>query len=328
MTGNSPIVFVHYGRSAYLRQTLRAARRSNPGKKVFFLGDETNRYLCPRGVDFLPWCDFTRSRKLDKFRAVFRPIEGARHKFNKQGGTKRWLAFVFERWFVIENFLRQTGIKSFWVFDSDTMIAADLGIREPRFADYQATEQCRGNCLNGLVQDLSVVDRYTEWMIGLYEDEVFLEQQRQRLKVHDGLCFNEMDAWQHFRDANKVRAVPLNVVREGEFFDDALAITKHFEVAATKVYGRIPVKKTFLDSRGGAFAFPLGAPPARMVTLNLSWLPDFVFSRVARICQPTGVLNFDPDFSDELNLRTPLATRLFGPAMNVLRRSFPTVSFR
>lgn len=308
----APIIFVHYGPSAYLRHTLSAARRSNPEKKIIFLGDETNQRFCPRSVEFLPWHGLTRGRKLERFRSVFQPIEGARHKFNKKGGTKRWLAFVFERWFYIENLIKQLGLARFWTFDSDTMVAADLAVRESRFDRFQATEQCRGRCLNGLVNDTSIVSGYTDWILKLFEDQDFIKQQRERLLVHDGLCFNEMDAWQHYRDHNHVSATPLGLVCDGEIFDDALAITRGFELAGKKVYERIPVKKTFLDSRGGAFAFPLDAQPVRLVTLNLSWLPDFIFPRVGRICRPVGISDFNPAFCTELNLRTPLLTRFLG----------------
>lgn len=318
----APIVFVHYGPSAYLRHTLSAARRSNPGKKIIFLGDETNRRFCPRNVEFLPWSDLAQGSKLDRFRTVFQPIEGARHKFNKQGGTKRWLAFVFERWFYIENLVAQLRVTRFWTFDSDTMVAADLTPREQRFAACQTTEQCRGNCLNGLVNDTCVVSGYTDCMLGLFENEAFIQQQRERLRTHDGLCFNEMDAWRHYRDNNRVTTTALGDVCEGEMFDDALAITKGYKVAAVKVNGRIPVKKTCIDTRGGAFAFPLGAPPARLITLNLSWLPDFIYSRIGRICRPLGKLDYEPALCAELNLRTPLLVRLRSRFARILAPSF------
>lgn len=312
MNGDPPLILVHYGPSTYLRYTLRAARRSNPGKKIFFLGDETNRRFCPSSVEFLPWRDLARGSKLEKFRSVFEPIEGARHRFSKHGGTKRWLAFVFERWFFLENLVEQIGLSRFWTFDSDTMVAGDLSIREHRFAEYQATEQCRGHCLNGLINDASVVRAYTDFMIGLFESETFLQQQRDRLRVHEGLCFNEMDAWQHFRDTERVSTFHLGRVCQAEMFDDAIAITKGFETAEEKVNGRAPVKRILLDARGGAFAFPLGDPPVRLVTLNLSWMPNFIFSRILRVCRPTGELIFDRSWCAELGLRAPLLSRLAG----------------
>jgi len=307
MPENAPVIFVHYGPSAYLRQTLRAAKQSNPGKTVYFLGDAANRRLCPRGVQFVPLADFAQGQKIRDFRAVFCPIQGSRHKFNKHGGVERWLGFVFERWFIVENFVKAAGLERFWIFDSDTLIAGDLALREPRFAGYVATQQCRGCCLNGLINSVSLLADYTAWMIGLFRDNKFLEMQQERLRQHEGLAFNEMDAWQHFRDTNRVPAYPLGEPNEGEIFDDALAITKGYEVAADKVLGRTSVKKILLDRRGALFALQTGGTnPLRLVTVNLSWLPDFLYRRILPFCRPTGRVEFDQSYCRALDVGAPM----------------------
>jgi hypothetical protein len=205
MVNDAPIVFIHYGPSRYLWWTLRAAVQSNPGKKIYFLGDDTNKQFVPNGVDFLPFASLEVSPKLHRFRQVFRPIEGKRHHFKKHGGTAHWLGFVFERWFFLEEFARASGIARFWTFDSDTMVAADLLPSEKALASFEATEQCRGCCLNGLVNSMPVVGEFTSHILRLYSDDKFLAAQSERLARHSGLAFNEMDAWQHFRDLRKTR---------------------------------------------------------------------------------------------------------------------------
>lgn len=322
MADEIPIIFIHYGPSAYLWRTLRAAQRSNPGKKIYFLGDETNRRFCPRGVEFAPFEMFSTSRKLRMFRTVFQPIEGARHRFKKHGGTARWLAFVFERWFVIEAFISSREIRRFWTFDSDTMIAADLAAREQRFAGYQATEQCRGDCLNGLVNDVDVIGEYTAGMTELFGDADYLELQRSRLQKNAGLCFNEMDAWKHFKSSRALSVCALGTPRDGEAFDDALGIVDGWVPAARKVGDRIPVKKVMIDKRGAAFAFH-GADeaPVRLVTLNLSWLPDYMFDRARRACTPAGFLEFRPSLCRPLGVLPPLPLEVCSKLGQYLRRA-------
>lgn len=311
----TPIIFVHYGPSVYLRRTLRAARRSNPGKEIYFLGDESNRRFCPHGVTFVPFAAFSDGPKLQTFRTVFQPLEGKRHHFSKHGGTARWLAFVFERWFILEAFVAERRIGRFWTFDSDTMIAADLASREPRFAAYQATEQCRGNCLNGLVNETALIGAYTEWMTSLFRSKNFLEEQRVRLRENEGLCFNEMDAWKDFRDARSPAVCPLGVPREDEVFDDALGIISGWVPAPRKVEDRIPIKKVAIDRRGAAFAFHGNqAAPVRLVTLNLSWLPDYMFDRVARACAPLGTLVYCESACEVLDVNRP-PLRAFAAAL-------------
>jgi len=305
-----PILFIHYGPSAYLRQTLAGARRSNPGKEVHFLGDEDNRRFCPRGVRFHAMSDYSSGPLMSEFRAVFRPISGENHRFNKSGGVDTWLRFVFERWFIFRNFLEAHGIRRFWTFDSDTLVACDLGLREPRFAGFDATEQCRGCCLNGLINSIDLVHGYTAAMIRLFQDEAYLTKQHERLKIHRGLAFNEMDAWQTFRDESRPATCALGTPCEGEVFDDALGIPNGYVPASAKIRDRIPLKKVLVDQRGAAWA--LREPdnePVRLLTLNLSWMPDYFYRRLSPVCRPLGCLTFNKDLCHELDLREPLLVR-------------------
>lgn len=311
-----PILFIHYGASAYLKYTLAGAAKSNPGKQVHFLGDEHNRRFCPRGVRFHAMRDFEESPQLSEFRKVFQPISGDGHRFNKQGGVDTWLRFVFERWFIIRAFLNAQRISRFWTFDSDTLIACDLGLREARFEGLAATEQCRGCCLNGLINSTALVEGYTNAMIGLFRDEAYLEKQRERLKVHRGLAFNEMDAWQSYRDEVRPATRALGSPCEGEVFDDALGIPNDYVPASSKVRGRIPLKKVMVDRRGAAWALlEKTSDPVRLLTLNLSWMPDYFYKRLISVCRPLGQLEYDESLCRELDLHEPLLTK----ALRLLR---------
>jgi len=53
-----PIILIHYGPAAYLRETLKAAVRSNPGKPIRFLGDDSNKKFVPCGYDYFPLTKF------------------------------------------------------------------------------------------------------------------------------------------------------------------------------------------------------------------------------------------------------------------------------
>lgn len=307
MGKDAPVIFIHYGPSRYLRWTLRAARRSNPGKKIYFLGDSSNKQFVPHGIEFVPFESLGIGAKLRDLRGVFQPLEGSRHIFSKHGGTKKWLSFVFERWFLIEQFIVDRSISRFWTFDSDTMIAADLLSRESGLADFEATQQCRGCCLNGLVNSADMVGRFTSHTVGLFANEAFLVQQKARLRVHEGLAFTEMDAWEHFRDAEGIKACWLGDPSRDEVFDDALAMVHGFQEAARKVAGKVRAKRVLLDSRGGAFAVATDkARSVRLVTINLSWMPDYIFKRVLPYCRSCGFAPFDSQRCRELNFAEPL----------------------
>lgn len=280
---DAPILFIHYGRSAYLRRTLAAARRSNPRKRIVLLGDDTNRDMATGLAEFCDYRTCSLGAKAHEFASVFQAIEGDQHHFNKPGGTASWLRFVFLRWFCLEEFVRNYGIASFWTFDSDTLLLADLLPREARYSAYEATVQCRGNCLNGWIGSLAFVERYTDCILDLFGDDGFLASQRARLEVAKGLAFTEMDAFAEFRRRQNPRVRHAAEPLRGEAFDDALAIVRGFEMSPAKVLGRTTVKRLWSTPSGGLYGktAPDGNP-FRMLSCNMSWMPDYVWRRLRR----------------------------------------------
>lgn len=303
----SPLIFIHYGPASYLRIVLRAAQRSNPGRAIYFLGDDTNRRFVPVGVTYFPLAEFRRGSLLEQFSKVFVPIAGSAHHYTKEGGTETWLKFVFERWFIIREFLQDRGVDSFWTFDSDTLIAGDLAARQSRFVVYDATEQCCGGCLNGWISSRSVVDGYCEKMVELYCRPPYLEAQRERLQSQPRQAFNEMDAWQTFRDEAKLKTLAIGKPHEGEAFDDALAFTAGWQTSTTQLRRGQFVKKIARDRRGGFFGFTENeGNPVRFVTLNMSWMPDYLFRQLSLGCGPVGVLDYKADECREINYAEPI----------------------
>ena len=329
VTSAIPTVFIHYGSANYLARTLRCAVRANPAKQVFLLGDKDNRFLAGDGAVFVDCADLA-SDNAARFDAVFQPIEGARHKFNKPGGTEKWLRFIFRRWFVIAEFLRKQNIDRFWTFDSDTLILAPLAPRENRFAAYETTTQCRDCCLNGWIGSRYLVERYTDCILALFEDEDYLATQRERLQQQAGLAFNEMDAFGEFRYRENVRTFHAARPLDGEFFDDALAYDANFEASPQKVAGRIPVKRLWSSPDGALYAKHLETGGfARMITCNLSWLPDYVWRKLMPFClTPEQDANVKAPVESELreiSLAQPFTDKI-ATALKVkifeMRRSF------
>lgn len=309
-----PLVFIHYGKSHYLRQTLRSAASSNPDKRIFFLGDNSNRTIAKNFADLTEF-KYLENVKTVEFDRVFQSIQGSDHKFNKLGGTQRWLNFVFKRWFYIAELLRRKNVRSFWTFDSDTLVLAPLGLREERFRGYESTTQCRDCCLNGFIGSLDLVDRYTTCIINLFKDERFLAGQRERLTSQSGLAFNEMDAFCEFRRREEVKTFHAAQPHCGEFFDDALAYDRAFEESSYKIRGCIPVKRLWSDRHGAVYARHLESSRfVRMVTANLSWLPDYVGRKLARFCltpdQDAKILPPAVIDLQEIDLSQPLTDKI------------------
>lgn len=281
---SSPLLFIHYGAPSWLRLVLETAVRTNPDKRIFLLGDDSNRHLCPSGATHVLFEKLADRPSVREFDRVFQPIQGRKHRYTKLGGTDFWLRFVFRRWFLMRELLAEQDIDSFWTFDSDTLILAPLAPREARYAPYECTQQCYGACLNGYVGSRDLVLRYTDAMIAQFQDETFLDSQRQRVEREDGLSFNEMDAFSYFRDQVSLHARHAALPLEGEAFDDALAFHSGYEPAPRRVLDRTTVKRLWTGPSKGLFARREDeALPHRLITANMSWMPDFLYHRIASL---------------------------------------------
>jgi hypothetical protein len=278
-----PLLFIHYGNPSYLPIVLRTARRFNPGQRIILLGDAGNRRPCCPTAEHLEFARFEHHPLVREFDAVFVPIQGQRHRFTKLGGTDFWLRFVFRRWFLILAFLESEQIDGFWTFDTDTLILAELDRRAGRFAEYDCTEQCVGACLNGYVGSRHLVRNFAHAMLDMFRDKDFLEQQRARLREHSGLAFNEMDAYQVFRSRAGLRTFRASTPVEGECFDDALAFCDGYVAAPTAIVGRTRIKRLWRGDNGGVYARRSDTQMVRLLSCNMSWMPDFLYRRLARL---------------------------------------------
>ena len=298
----APIIFIHYGYASYLRRALRAARHSNPHGRIILLGDESNRNLARGLGEFYHYEALACSAKAREFGEVFQVIEGAKHRFTKPGGTARWLRFVFQRWFCLEEFAKEKGIEGFWTFDSDTLILADLSTRADRYAEFDVTTQCRDNCLNGWIGSRRIVKNYTSCILDLFKDECFLESQHRRLQAASGLAFTEMDAFREFRCRSGVRAFHAAQPLLGEFFDDALAFDADYEPSPAKIGGKITIKRLWRSNHHALYARPQETDQfARLLTANFSWLPDYLWKKL-------GPFSLTP--AQDLQVQTPALTEL------------------
>jgi hypothetical protein len=311
----APIVFIHYGQAAYLRRALMAARRSNPRKRIILLGDETNRNLARGVAEFYPYQAFARSAKAREFGGVFQAIEGAQHHFSKPGGTAHWLHFVFLRWFCLEEFTAKEGMSAFWTFDSDTLIFGDLSARADRYAQFDATTQCRDNCLNGWIGSRQIAEDYTNCIVELFRDGDFLKGQRRRLQAAPGLAFTEMDAFREFRGRSGLNTFHAAQPLHGEFFDDALAYDADFETSPVRIRGRIVIKRLWRTRQHALYArYKETGQFVRLLTANFSWLPDYLWGKLGPFsltpAQDARVQCPEATELKELNLAQPLTSRV------------------
>ena len=105
---NKPIIFIHYGVQDYMSYTLKAARLSNPNKRIILLGDESNIKIAHEyGVEHVLLEKYRQSDTIKEFEKVFQFIAGENHMngegFFKERGADYWTKFNFIKWFSLYN---------------------------------------------------------------------------------------------------------------------------------------------------------------------------------------------------------------------------------
>lgn len=302
----TPVIFIHYGAASYLPITLAAAQRSNPAKRILFLGDEANQRQIPQSIEFHPFADFDSGEELTEFESVFKIIEGKKHAYTKTGGTHAWLKFVFKRWFLIHNALRKLGIDAFWTFDSDTLLLADLKEREARYSNFDCTEQCLGKCLNGWVGSRALVGEYVRCINTLFVDEAFLESERERVTREPTVAFYEMDAYAEFRKRRGIQSSLLSDPLHGEAFDDALAFSQGCELTAATLPGGRRIKQLWTDGHAVYVKKKATGEYVRLLSCNMSWMPDYLTRRLAGYATPGSVPSLQQDKLRSVSIKEPL----------------------
>ncbi len=274
---SAPIIFCHYGNTDYLKYSLQCALLNNPGKNIILLGDTANRQIALEcRVTHYLFEDLDYGEEIEQFNAVYRLIQGKKHD-HKRGG-KDWVNFVFKRYFYLYNYLSKHNVGSFWHFDSDTMIVNSLGQFEPGFAGYDCTEQCNGMCMNGFIASSDIVKRYIIKINELFKRESYIAQQQQEFEsANQGFAFTEMRAYQTFKEEEKIKTVRLNRIVNNFSFDDCLC--QEHGMKMEPLPSGHTCKKIYLAGSGQFFFEPekAGSKPVQINTLNLSWLPLYVF---------------------------------------------------
>lgn len=266
-----PIIFSHYGNSTYLAYSLACARQTNPLARLIFLGDKSNAKVAKdNGWEHFNFIDF-RSSYHSKFDSVFSHVQGKKHAHIKNG--QDWLRYVFERWFFIEAFVTANKISRFWHFDSDTMILKDLEPFNQKLIDIDFTVQCNGTCLNGVISS-TVVTEFCCHINSLFEDKSFLNAQQLEFDtINPGWAFTEMRAFDDYKQGTSRSWIRILNYGDNMAFDDCICQVHGFDMCTLS--GGEYVKDIY--SLNGEIYGTQNNQKVNFVTLNLSWVGDYVF---------------------------------------------------
>ncbi len=268
------IIYTHFGVSDYLSRTLECASITNPSARRILIGDDQNM-----GIGYAAGWEFIAADEIcscmrSEFSEVFRRVQGK--NFDPIRNQRDWLRYVFERWFIVEEFCVQSKILHFWHFDSDVMILAPLNPFSKILQDdgVTFTRQCNDTCLNGYVQT-TVLTAFCQFVIALFCDDAFLyDQQREFDEIHPDYAFSEMRAFKKYCEVHG-GGVHLENYFDGWWFDDCICQDDGFDMVRLRHVNKYLVKDIWFI--GDGFYGCKNGKVYRLAALNCSWVPLGVF---------------------------------------------------
>jgi len=303
----APIIFIHYGNANYLPYTIRSAKIFNPEKEVFLLGDATNQYLTKYGIKHIFFEEYDKGKEIELFKKVYQFIAGKTHQ------KHYWTNFVFKRWFLIHNFLKENQIKTFWTFDSDNLIFTNLSNQEHKFQDYDTTNQCNPTgCINGFVKNAAIVKAYVDKINELFQRKKYLESLKKEFEQAPHYAFTEMAAFKIFAQEANIKCIPLNTIIEDEFFSDAWLTNEEGMTLYQEKINNLKAKELYLNNLGEVFCKEKNTRNfIKVNTLNMSWIPNFYvrklfqhsikqFSAKKQVSQVPQLMDITPTFFDKM----------------------------
>ena len=134
--------------------------------------------------------------------------------------------------------------------------------------------------MNGYISSKKITQLYVHHILGLFNDNDFLNIQREKCEKNENLAFTEMAAYNHFKKVNEVNSVRLNNIYNGDTFDDCIALADGM-VQTKEEFNGYTIKEIYINANND-FYFKLNSTQEyiKINSINLSWMP---FSVVLRL---------------------------------------------
>ena len=190
----APLIIHHRGFQPHIPFCLWRNQRTNPDRRIIFLGDSTNRI---GGINYQHEDGQEDQKKHMLFLSAYRHVTHS--EFLK---TRSHL----ERWFRLSSFLERSGINQLYFLDSDYLLFCSLNDFEPSWA----LEEAAGTpCLWGFcyLKSASIVHRFCEWLMDLYRRE---EKLMAMLSRYEGVGLGDMSLLLEYCQEEKLHVAKMD----------------------------------------------------------------------------------------------------------------------
>lgn len=295
-TGEAPIVFIHYGNSAYLSYVFKCARLYNPNKQIILLGDSLNQHFAGKGIIHFQFADYMVSGLTNQFQKIFFILNEdtfrlkGKDDFYVEGKPGHfWQRFNWLRYFILYEFWNAHHFKALWTFDSDNMIVQDLGQIEPGLSDYDYCELHNKTSMQGLLQNKTALGEFCRSMISIFSNRALLENfKKELIGKPPGYTFTEMAAFREFQKNVSHRYLDGCEPFGGMVFDAVLSREQGFEMRAYHSPTLNTIKRVFFMNGNFYFKALHSSQMVQTVNIDCSWVPGYVFRTILGFAAKAG----------------------------------------
>jgi hypothetical protein len=215
-----PIIFIHRGACRYLAGSITQAAQSSPGSDIFVLGDRFNAGF--RRARHFEAAAFSDGAK--KFAAVYQ---------HRSTHEVEYELFCFQRWFMLQSFLKAQQLDSCLYLDSDVLLFADATEEARAFAGCDVTlSQTSPHC--AFFNRREGLDRFCDFVMECYTSPKLFAQleseffERRARKAPGGVC--DMRVFSLFDAMGRGKAGDLRKIRDGATYDHAMGQSNGYEM--------------------------------------------------------------------------------------------------
>lgn len=205
-----PIIFIHNQNSSYLPLSLWQARKSNPETEVILIGDSGNAHFnyLVNHVDKSQY-----SKRADEFAKKFVNFSTNSHEFE---------LICLQRWFILEEFMRQNNLEKCLYLDSDILLFGNVKSEIHRFRFFGMTIAGISGHSN-YINDIEVLAEFCRFIEKAYETNeaiaVLEEKYRVFRETHEAGGISDMTFFVEFKEEFPDHIIDIGIPIQGKMYD-------------------------------------------------------------------------------------------------------------
>lgn len=217
---NIPILIVHKGNTFYLPIVLRQLRLFNPNSRICLISDESTK--CYEFVEHYDIKNY--SEGLIHFGEIYK---------HRSSNPYDYELFCFQRWFVINDFVKENGLQDFLCMDSDVLFycSVDDVFNKYLGCDFTICNKLGPGCS---LFNVDSIKSFCDYMMLMYTspsyinkmDEIY-ENLKSEKKL-GGIC--DMTAFVWYQENVKCNVIDIAIPVEGICFDGCITWSAGFEM--------------------------------------------------------------------------------------------------